>query len=98
MNGMEVIAVHRRMKKQTGIKRKVKVLIGYLILFGMKVIPAVCAGWLVSLWAIPAAYQQRGYEAIGGEWALILFVSGMVYWGVSACLDHRLTAMSQKGK
>lgn len=26
---------------------------------------------LVALWALPYAYAQRGYYAIGGEWLLI---------------------------
>lgn len=31
----------------------------------------ILAAGLVALWAIPAAYAERGYQAVGGEWVLI---------------------------
>lgn len=39
-------------------------------------IPAILIGNL----AIKSAYEQRGYEAIGGEWILIGIVFVMGYW------------------
>lgn len=29
-------------------------------------------GWMVSVWLLPYAREQRGYSAVGGEWILIL--------------------------
>lgn len=40
---------------------------------------ALSAAWLIALWAIPAAYAERGYPAVGGEWILIAAVAGAVY-------------------
>ena len=42
-------------------------------------IPALLVAWLVALWAIPAAYAERGYRAAGGEWILIAAVGGAIY-------------------
>lgn len=49
----------------------------------LKLLTSIIVGWLVSLWAIPAAYAERGYKAIGGEWLLICFVVGITYWFLS---------------
>lgn len=40
---------------------------------------ALLVAWLVALWAIPAAYAERGYRAVGGEWLLITVAAGVVY-------------------
>ena len=40
---------------------------------------ALLVAWLVSLWATPAAYAERGYQAVGGEWILIAAAGGAVY-------------------
>lgn len=48
-------------------------------LFLSEIALAAGAGCLVACWAIPAAYKFRGYDAIGGEWLLILFVSAITY-------------------
>lgn len=40
---------------------------------------ALLVAWLVALWAIPAAYAERGYQAVGGEWMLVAAVGGAVY-------------------
>lgn len=43
---------------------------------------AVCAA-LIGALAVPAAYAERGYWAIGGEWLLVLlsFVSALWLMG-----------------
>lgn len=38
----------------------------------IKLFISYSAAYFVSLWAIPAAYNERGYEAYGGEYLLIL--------------------------
>lgn len=45
---------------------------------------ALFFAWLTSLWLIPLAAMERGYEgAYGGEWLLIVAVFMGVYWAVS---------------
>ena len=34
----------------------------------------------VALWAIPAAYAERGYSAVGGEWLLVAVTFIAVFW------------------
>lgn len=45
----------------------------------LALILALLVAWLVALWAIPAAYAERGYRGIGGEWLLIASVGGAIY-------------------
>lgn len=40
---------------------------------------ALLVAWLVALWAIPAAYAERGYRAAGGEWILVASAGGAIY-------------------
>lgn len=40
---------------------------------------------------IDAAYAERGYSAIGGEWLLIIVIAGAV-WGLSGQAIKYLTA------
>ena len=53
------------------------------IQFFIKIAVSVIAAWLTSLWAIPAAYAERGYYAVGGEWILILAAFGFTYWAIT---------------
>lgn len=39
---------------------------------------------------IDAAYAERGYSAIGGEWLLIIVIAGSL-WAVSGLIIKRLT-------
>lgn len=41
---------------------------------------AGAASWWVRWWAVPAAYTERGYKAVGGEWVLIAFTFIFVFW------------------
>ncbi len=70
-------------------KRAVKKAAAKVVLFLAKVGISVFAAWLISLWAIPAAYAERGYSAVGGEWMLILAVGATTYWAVTRWLDIR---------
>ena len=45
----------------------------------LALILALLVAWLVALWAIPAAYAERGYQAVGGEWMLVAAVGGAIY-------------------
>lgn len=57
-----------------------------LITVSIKIVLSIFFAWLVSLWALPAAYDQRGYFAVGGEWILIIATFGATYWTVSVHL------------
>lgn len=59
------------------------------------VIRAAIAGtvsWWVHWWAAPAAYTQRGYEAVGGEWVLILFAFAFSFWFVGIFFRREVEA------
>lgn len=45
-----------------------------------RAVMAGAASWWVHSWAVPAAYGERGYEAVGGEWALIAFTFALTLW------------------
>lgn len=60
------------------------------------IVLSIFFAWLVSLWALPAAYDQRGYFAVGGEWILIIATFGATYWTVSVHL-RRLKSKGGKG-
>lgn len=49
------------------------------LIFLSEIFVAAGAGFAVSVWAIPAAYRARGYDAIGGEWLLIFAVAMIAY-------------------
>jgi len=70
-------------------KRAIKKAASKAVLFLAKVGLSAFAAWLISLWAIPAAYAERGYSAIGGEWMLILTVGVSAYWSVTRWFDIR---------
>lgn len=49
------------------------------ILFLSEIFVAIAASIPVAVWAIPAAYRQRGYYAVGGEWLLVMFAAAISY-------------------
>lgn len=38
------------------------------------------AAFAVACWAIPAAWSERGYAAVGGEWLLVICVFLGALW------------------
>lgn len=36
---------------------------------------AAIAGMLMAAMVVPAAYAQRGYDAVGGEWILVMLAA-----------------------
>ncbi len=76
-----------------GILASTKIYVIKLLVLLVKLMAAVCAAWLVSLWAIPVAFAERGYRAVGGEWLLILFVGAFTY----CIINHWLTVEPKEG-
>lgn len=54
----------------------------------IKITVSIIVAFLMALWAIPFAYAERGYYAVGGEWILILLSFGFAYWGVTKYMNH----------
>jgi len=54
----------------------------------------ILAAWLVALWAIPAAYAERGYAAAGGEWILIAAAGAGVHMALTPRPKARRAAYS----
>lgn len=50
-----------------------------VVLLVIKIFFSYSVAYFVSLWAIKAAYEQRGYEAYGGEYILILAAFVIAY-------------------
>lgn len=86
-DGIHMPPLRQQRKRWKTAAQILKKLLEELAVLMVKSMVAVCAGWIISLWAIPAAQAERGYAAIGGEWMLILFVVGFVYWLVSKRFD-----------
>lgn len=53
----------------------------------LKTIVALMITALVACWAVPCAYKQRGYPAVGGEALLVLTVFVLSLWLL--CRDFR---------
>ena len=61
---------------------------GWVIVGLLDTLAGVIAGELVAFWALPYAYNWRGYMAIGGEWILILLATaGAAMWMHSLLMD-----------
>jgi hypothetical protein len=43
--------------------------------------------WLNSLWLVPMAFAERGYEAAGGEWILIIASGIITYYGLTQLVN-----------
>ncbi|WP_195985329.1 hypothetical protein [Clostridium sp. D33t1_170424_F3] len=67
------------LRKKRAPRRALERYAAIAILFLSEVLVAAGAGFAVSLWALPAAYRERGYNAVGGEWFLILAVAAIAY-------------------
>jgi F0F1-type ATP synthase assembly protein I len=71
-------------------KRQLQRAIARTILFLIKTAVSSFIAWLISLWAIPAAYAERGYSAVGGEWILIIATFCFTYWAITAQLRRMI--------
>lgn len=47
------------------VKRRVFEILFHIVL-------AVMAAFAVASWVVPAAFAERGYSAVGGEWLLVI--------------------------
>lgn len=58
----------RQRKKR---KRKAQQIVAWTLIWAVELLAAAAQTALVAAIAIPVAFSQRGYFAIGGEWLLI---------------------------
>lgn len=84
------------MRKKERLKKRTLQIAASMVLFFSEITVASLAGYIVSLWAIPAAYRQRGYDAIGGEWLLILTVAVTAYTIYHKWLFKKLEEQEEK--
>jgi len=72
----------------TKYKEFFKLIAFWIAVEAVKVIIAVAVGWISSLFLIPAAYAERGYSAIGGEWLLIIGFEAITYYLLSTAAER----------
>lgn len=59
---------------------------GYLVKFCMVLISAAMWALLTAVWALPAAWAERGWRGgVGGEWLLILAAGWFGGWLCATC-------------
>ncbi len=46
----------------------------------IQITASIAMGSGTLVWGIQQAYQQRGYQAIGGEYILAVLAVMMIYW------------------
>ena len=51
------------------------------------IVYTIAVTYAVGKWAIYAAYIERGYEAVGGEYCLILMVCWMAWKAINYLFD-----------
>ena len=61
-------------------RKKMEELGRLLVAFLTRLIFSLSITAAAGIWAIQKAYEDRGYEAIGGEYLLIPLVFVLVYW------------------
>lgn len=57
--------------------------LAYALIVAVELLVTVLAGWMVARWAIPYAYAERGYWAVGGEWILTAGAALFALWAVN---------------
>jgi len=60
----------------------------WLAVEAVKAIIAVAVVWISSLYLVPAAYTERGYSAVGGEWILIIGFGVAAHYLLSIAARH----------
>ena len=79
-------------KKKKQIQRATR----KMMLLAIEITLAIVPAWLISLWAIPAAYNHRGYDAVGGEWILIIVTFGFSFNFISKRMDRMIRKERRK--
>jgi hypothetical protein len=59
-----------------------------IIVFALRFIIATASAIIVASWAIPAGAAQRGYDAVGGEYLLILVAWVLGFWASGAIFER----------
>ena len=67
-------------------KRPVKArMIRRIAEFAFHLLLALMGAFAVASWAVPAAYAERGYIAVGGEWLLVILTFCAVMYFCEVC-------------
>lgn len=70
-----------------------------IVLILIKIFFSFSVAYFVSLWARKTAYDERGYEACGGEYILIIIAFAAAYYMVSLFFKYfRREKKWKKGK
>lgn len=67
-----------------------------IILFIIKMFFAFSVSYFTAIWAIQEAYNERGYEAYGGEYLLIIAVFIFAYKAINIFFKHFRRGQSGK--
>ena len=46
----------------------------------MQIVTSIAIGSATLIWGVQQVYQQRGYQAIGGEYILAVLAAILIYW------------------
>lgn len=83
---MAGIQARRERKRRQKIYRA----LGWVLVYVFELLMALGAASLVAAIALPAAYKDRGYFGIGGEWLLILLVFCLAYKKIHNRICNRI--------
>jgi hypothetical protein len=68
---------------------KFLLVVQWLVVLLLKLLIATAVAVLVAAVALPAGDAERGYQAVGGEHMLVLFVWGMTFWAADSLFKKR---------
>ena len=70
-------------KPSKSITRRSALVKRKLLELAFRIVISAMASVAVASWVVPAAYAERGYSAVGGEWLLVIvtFVAVMFFTG-----------------
>lgn len=75
--------------KCSALKEKLLLCLNALLTAFVVAIAGVGAAALVGAWAVPLAYQERGYWAVGGEGLLMILAAFLGIWAAWRVIERR---------
>lgn len=88
VTGLYLPMVYKQNKKRA-VARKVRRIVSRVFKTAASMVVGSLAGFITAAWAIPVAYEYRGYDAVGGEWILIIGVTMVAVYYSSKFLNRR---------